>query len=131
MTHTPHVSDLLGSDKHFESIRKPKGHARTFEWWDPQYVEIPGTSFKHSCAPAQHFTGRWMLDQRTLSRRAGPAGLVRPAFAEIRQWFSGCGLAMIPIRGYTSQDGSCSLNIARCKMHIFKDIRAKKAVAIR
>lgn len=72
------------------------------------------------------------------------------AFTEIRQQFSAFHLAIIPISiryvrrlllfrkvdiriGRTSRDrnGSCPLYIARCKMHIFKDIRAKNAVTIR
>ncbi|PBK88130.1 hypothetical protein ARMGADRAFT_1084772 [Armillaria gallica] len=118
MTYPPHVSGPLGSDKHDESIGKPKGHACTFEWWDARHVEIPGTSFELSCAPAQHFTGRWMLDQRKFSRSAGPArlrsGLVRPVFAEIRQWLSGCGLAMIPIRIYQPR---WFMSVIHCARH--------------
>ncbi len=88
-------------------------------------MEIPGTSFKLTCTPAQHLTGRGPLDQgKTLWSSwavegegkkvyfAGDTGYrsvkdgedeaerpVCPAFKEIGERFGGFDLAMIPI-GY-------------------------------
>ncbi|PBK68431.1 hypothetical protein ARMSODRAFT_975837 [Armillaria solidipes] len=58
-----HIFAPLGNDKHFESIGIPKGHAHTLDWSDGGRMEIPGTSFKLTCTPAQHFSGGRLLDQ--------------------------------------------------------------------
>ncbi|KAK0492501.1 Metallo-hydrolase/oxidoreductase [Armillaria luteobubalina] len=156
-TRAPHIFAPLGNKKHFESIGVPRGHAHTLDWWDAQRVEVPGTSFNLTCTPAQHFTGRGLHDQgKTLLPSwavegegkkvyfAGDTGYgsvkdgedeaerpVCPAFKEIRERFGGFDLAMIPIGAYEPRLFMSTIHCApQDSVHIFKDIRAKKAVAI-
>ncbi|PBK88129.1 Metallo-hydrolase/oxidoreductase [Armillaria gallica] len=156
-TRKPHAFAPLGNEKHFESIGIPNGHAHTLDWWDARRVEIPGTSFKLTCTPAQHLTGRGLLDQgKTLWSSwavegegkkvyfTGDTGYrsvkdgeneaerpVCPAFKEIGERFGGFDLAMIPIGAYNPRWFMSTIHCApQDSVRIFKDIRAKKAVAM-
>ncbi|KAK0430453.1 Metallo-hydrolase/oxidoreductase [Armillaria borealis] len=151
----PHIFAPLGNEKHFESIGVPNGHAHTLDWWDARRVEISGTSFKLTCTPTQHFTGRGLHDQgKTLWSSwavegegktvyfAGDTGYgsikdgedeaerpVCPAFKEIVEHFGGFDLAMIPIGAYEPRWFMSTIHCApQDSVHIFKDIKAKKAV---
>ncbi|PBK68407.1 Metallo-hydrolase/oxidoreductase [Armillaria solidipes] len=156
-TRKPHIFAPLGNERHFESIGIPNGHAHTLDWWDARRVEIPGTSFKLTCTPAQHFTGRGVLDQgKTLWSSwavegegkkvyfAGDTGYrsvkdgedeeerpVCPAFKEIGERFGGFDLAMIPIGAYNPRWFMSTIHCApQDSVRIFMDIRTKKAVAM-
>ncbi|KAK0191851.1 Metallo-hydrolase/oxidoreductase [Armillaria mellea] len=156
-TPAPHIFAPLGNEKHLESLGAPTGHAHTLDWWDARRVEILGTSFKLTCTPAQHFTGRGLHDQgKTLWSSwavegegkkvyfAGDTGYrsvkdgedeaerpICPAFKEIGEQFGGFDLAMIPIGAYEPRWFMSTIHCApQDSVRIFKDIRAKKAVAM-
>ncbi|KAK0452177.1 N-acyl-phosphatidylethanolamine-hydrolyzing phospholipase D [Desarmillaria tabescens] len=154
----PHIFAPLGNEKYFDSIGIPKGHAHTLDWWDARRVEIPDTSFKLTCTPAQHFTGRGIHDQgKTLwaswvaegeggkkvyfagdtgyrSVKDGEAEEERPTcpvFKEIGERFGGFDLAMIPIGAYEPRWFMSTIHCApQDSVRIFKDVKAKKAVAM-
>ncbi|KAK0191843.1 beta-lactamase superfamily domain-containing protein [Armillaria mellea] len=149
-THAPHIFTPLGNEKHLESLGAPNGHAHMLDWWDARRVEIPSTSFLLTCTPAQHFTSRGLHDQgKTLWSSwavyfAGDTGYrsvkdgedeaerpACPAFKEIGEHFGGFNLAMIPIGAYEPRWFMSTIHCApQDSVRIFKDIRAKKAVAM-
>ncbi|KAG7440705.1 Metallo-hydrolase/oxidoreductase [Guyanagaster necrorhizus] len=155
----PHIFAPLGNDKYFESISIPKAHAHTLDWWDARRVEIPhdGASFKLTCTPAQHFTGRGLFDQgKTLWASwalegegkkvyfAGDTGYrsvkdgeneeerpVCPVFKEIGKRFGGFDLALIPIGAYQPKWFMSTVHCApQDSVRIFKDLKTKKAIAM-
>ncbi len=119
----PHIFAPLGNESYFALIGIPKDHAHTLDWWDARRMEVSRTSFKLTCTPAQHWTGRGAFDQgKTLWASwavegegkkvyfAGDTGYrsvkddenederpVCPAFKEIGEKFGKFDLAMIPI----------------------------------
>jgi N-acyl-phosphatidylethanolamine-hydrolysing phospholipase D len=132
----PHIHFFapLGNDHYLASIGIPEDRFHCLDWWDNRTVTInlPNAvetgaplreEFKLTCTPAQHFTGRGLLDRfKTLwstwvveSREVkvffgGDTGYrtvlegenedevpVCPAFKEIGDKFGGFDLAFIPI----------------------------------
>ncbi|PBK79311.1 N-acyl-phosphatidylethanolamine-hydrolyzing phospholipase D [Armillaria gallica] len=153
----PHIFAPLGNESYFASIGIPKDHAHTLDWWDARRVEVSGTSFKLICTPAQHWTGRGAFDQgKTLWASwavegegkkvyfAGDTGYrsvkddenedecpVCPAFKEIGEKFDKFDLAMIPIGAYKPRWFMSTIHCApQDSVRIFKDVRAKKAIAM-
>ncbi|KAK0183691.1 Metallo-hydrolase/oxidoreductase [Armillaria mellea] len=126
----PHIFAPLGNEKHFESLGAPNGHAHTLDWWDARCVEIPGTSFKLICTPAQHFTGRgparsgkdplkvyFAGDTGYRSVKDGEDEAERPAcpaFKEIGEHFGSFDLAMILLgRAYEPRWFMSTIHCAR------------------
>ncbi|KAK0229658.1 Metallo-hydrolase/oxidoreductase [Armillaria nabsnona] len=131
----PHIFAPLGNEKHFESIGVPNGHAHTLDWWDARRVEIPDTSLSSSWAvegegKKVYFTGdtgyRSVEDGENEAERP-----VCPAFKEIGERFGGFDLAMIPIGAYEPRWFMSTIHCApQDSVRLFKDIKAKKAVAM-
>ncbi|KAK0477771.1 Metallo-hydrolase/oxidoreductase [Armillaria novae-zelandiae] len=130
---SPHIFAPLGNESYFASLGIPKDHAHTLDWWDARRVE--------------HWTGRGAFDQgKTLWASwavegegkkvyfAGDTGYrsvkdgedederpVCPAFKEIGDKFGGFD---------PCDDSHWGVQAEMDSVRIFKDVRAKKAVAI-
>ncbi|KAF9466653.1 N-acyl-phosphatidylethanolamine-hydrolyzing phospholipase D [Collybia nuda] len=71
-TRIPHFFAPLGNGYFFQSMGIPSSHIHIMDWWDTKRVELSASSEKHvpkhavavdiTCTPAQHFTGRSLLD---------------------------------------------------------------------
>ena len=72
--HPPHFFAPLGNAPYFRSIGIPKERMHILDWWDARRVEVEveagsgqtgagKLTFDVTCTPAQHFTGRGVLDR--------------------------------------------------------------------
>lgn len=69
----PHIFAPLGNNAYFKSTGVPETNTHCLDWWDSRNVTVtlPGTSpgttfaggFRLTCTPAQHLTGRGVLDR--------------------------------------------------------------------
>jgi N-acyl-phosphatidylethanolamine-hydrolysing phospholipase D len=75
-TRTPHIFAPLGNGPYFHSLGIAESHVHIMDWWESKHVEVdlsgdakPGeedaqkVAFDVTCTPAQHFTGRGVLDR--------------------------------------------------------------------
>ncbi|TDL18742.1 Metallo-hydrolase/oxidoreductase [Rickenella mellea] len=174
----PHIFAPLGNAEYFRSIGIPGARVHTLDWWESRRVEVnlkaaAGTQnennktsdgasailkFDVTCTPAQHFTGRGVLDRfKTLwaswvVEESSPAKVffggdtayrtvhdgedentvpTCPAFKEIGARFGGFDLALIPIGAYLPRDFMSSIHCApQDSVRIFKDIGAKRGLGM-
>jgi N-acyl-phosphatidylethanolamine-hydrolysing phospholipase D len=68
----PHFFAPLGNGPYFKSLGVPDSHVHIMDWWESKRLEVfssSGLEQSHSvavdiiCTPAQHFTGRGILDR--------------------------------------------------------------------
>ncbi|KAG6897255.1 hypothetical protein C0992_003039 [Termitomyces sp. T32_za158] len=72
-SHIPHFFAPLGNDSFFQSFSIPDDHIHIMDWWDAKRMEVSVPTMKDepahkvtvdiSCTPAQHFTGRSLMDR--------------------------------------------------------------------
>ncbi|KAK0215408.1 beta-lactamase superfamily domain-containing protein [Armillaria fumosa] len=134
-TRVPHIFAPLGNEKHFESIGVPKGHAHTLDCTSPAggctiRVRLWSSWAVEGEGKKVYFAGdtgyRSVKDGEDEAERP-----VCPAFKEIGERFGGFDLAMIPIGAYEPRWFMSTIHCApQDSVRIFKDIRAKKAVAM-
>ncbi len=109
------------------------------DWWEG----ISYKGLKIICAPAQHFSGRWLTDKnKTLwcswiilgkERKlyfCGDSGMF-PGFKEAGRTFGPFDLVLLPIGGYAPRDVFHSLYMnPEESLRAFKDLQGKKMLAI-
>lgn len=155
----PHIFAPLGNERYFRSIGVPKSNFHTLDWWQKATVTdaSSGLKFELTCTPAQHMTGRTLVDNfKTLWSSwvltsgsskvffAGDTGYrnvrdgededaapVCPAFKEIGSRFGQFDLALIPIGAYNPR---CFMSTAHAapqdSVRIFQDVKAQKALGM-
>ncbi|KAF8907145.1 Metallo-hydrolase/oxidoreductase [Mucidula mucida] len=161
----PHIFAPLGNEHYFSSLGILKTHFHTLDWWQKAELTVPSAkdssitdTLTLTCTPAQHRTGRGILDQlKTLwsswvvttsaskniffagdtGYRYVPDGADEnempycPAFEEIGERFGEMEMAMIPIGAYEPRWFMSPMHCApQDSVRVFRDVRAKRAVAM-
>lgn len=153
----PHIFAPLGNEAYFDSLHIPKEYVHTLDWWEAANLQTEhGTAAVH-CLPAQHFTGRGVLDRfhtlwaswavTTASKKVwfgGDTGYrsvaegedenavpTCPAFRAIGDAFGGFDFAMIPIGAYLPRWFMSPIHCApQDSVQVFQQIRARRAVGM-
>ncbi|KAG8971364.1 hypothetical protein FRC05_011126 [Tulasnella sp. 425] len=171
----PHFFAPLNNGAYFKANKVAEERTHILDWWEARNVtiDLPGTAlsleettestakttFEVTCTPAQHFTGRGLMDRfHTLWASwaisdpasgkkvwfGGDTGYrtvhpgenedempVCPEFKRIGEKFGGFDLAFIPIGAYDIREVTSCVHCApQDSARVFKDIQAKKAIGM-
>ncbi|KAG8917501.1 hypothetical protein FRC01_002403 [Tulasnella sp. 417] len=172
----PHFFAPLNNGGFFKSNKVPEERTHILDWWEARNVTVDlpvatGTSsdetptstikttFEVACTPAQHSTGRGLMDRfhtlwaswaicdpasgnkawfggdtgyRTVRPSENEDDLpVCPEFKKIGEKFGGFDLAFIPIGAYgTREITSCVHCAPQDSVRVFKDVQARRAIGM-
>ncbi|KZO95459.1 Metallo-hydrolase/oxidoreductase [Calocera viscosa TUFC12733] len=123
----PHIFAPLNNDSYFRALSVPKEDFSCLDWWDEREcttVEGVKATFRLTCTPCQHFTGRSLTDRCKTLWSSWAVELLPPPTptaspedpTPVKVWFAGdTGYRAVP-------DGSSEADMPTCP--VFKEIGA-------